>query len=267
MVIIRIKNHKKMQINRIINFLLVLTLTLIGACSPIVESDELVNVTDIEGVELRATQSTAGGNLITLELITPGITGHWDYNLGKAFTDKVQFVYPIPGSATFTFNGTLGAEFFSKSVDVQIDVLDNPLDDDWYSLVSQDTSGGKTWVFSDNAPWYMANPGDYSGLWWDAWTCCLADPNGQMKFDLNGGANYSYMSDAGATPETGTFNLDVTNQTLTVSGAPILGGQDGSRLPADGVFQIISLTETEMILFTPETVAGDSGWTWQFKAQ
>lgn len=255
-----------MKVNKLKNILVVLAFTFICACSPIVESDELVNVTDIDGVELRATQSTEGGNLITLELITPGITGHWDYNLGKAFTDKVQFVYPIPGATTFTFNGTLGAEFFTKTVEVQIDVLDNPLDDDWYSLVSQDTSGGKTWVFADNAPWYMANPGDYSGLWWDAWNCCLADPNGQMKFDLNGGANYSYFSNSGATPETGSFNLDPVNQTLTVSGAPILGGQDGARLPADGVFQIISLTESEMILFTPQTVAGDSGWTWQFKA-
>jgi hypothetical protein len=48
---------------------------------------------------------------------------------------------------TFTFIGTLDHNFFSKTIDVQIDKLDTPLDQDWYDLVSTNTTAGKTWVF------------------------------------------------------------------------------------------------------------------------
>jgi len=249
----------------------VLILSVFTACEPIEDSDELMNNATLEEVELIATQSTEGGNLITLKMNTPGVTGHWDYNLGKAFTDEVQFVYPIPGTATFTFNGTLGSEFFTKTIDVQIDVLDNPLDQDWYDLVSTNTSTGKQWVF-DGTPgngqfWYMSVPDDpnsWNGLWWNAGDCCLGDPNAIMQFDLNGGANYTYYSDSGANPVLGSFNLDVTNQTLSFVDAPIAG--DGDRGSPNDTYHIISLTETEMILYIPRTIAGDSGWTWVFKA-
>ena len=90
-----------MKIN--INILLVGVLLFLSSCEPIVDRDELMNTTDIDGVELIATQSSPGGNKITLKMNTPGITGHWDYNLGKAFTDEVEFIYPIPGKSTFTF--------------------------------------------------------------------------------------------------------------------------------------------------------------------
>ena len=102
-----------------------------SACEPEVDEQYLQNTTDVEGVELVATQSTTGGNEITLEMVTPRVTGYWDYNLGKALTNEMTFVYPIPGTATFTYVGTLGGEFFTKSIDVEVDELDHSLDQDW----------------------------------------------------------------------------------------------------------------------------------------
>ena len=264
-----------MKINKILNLIIVSMLLFTVSCEPIVDSEDLTNTTNVEGVELVALQSTPGGNGITLQMKTPGVTGWWDFNIGRAYSDEASFNYPIPGMQTFTFTGTLGAEFFTKTIDVQIDVLDQPLEQDWYDLVGTDTSAGKTWVF-DGTPgnglfWYMCAPGDYANnwasLWWNAGDCCCADAFGKMKFDLDGAANYTYYSDAGATGQAGGFALDVPNQVLDFVGAPILGGQDGLRLPADGVYHIISLTEDELIISTSLTVGGDSGWTWIFKPE
>jgi hypothetical protein len=265
--------HITMKIYKKINMLLVGVMLFLSSCEPIEDRDELKNTTDINGVELIATQNSAGGNKIKLTMNTPGITGHWDYGLGKAFTDEVEFIYPIPGKSTFTFNGTLGAEFFTKSIDVQVDVLDSPLDQDWYDLVSNETSAGQTWVFNgtggDNGMWwYMSPPNDpanYTTAWWNAGgTCCPpSDVGGTMKFDLDGGANYTYASSPGATPVSGSFNLDIPNQTLQISGANILGAEEPRGNP-DGKYKIISLTETELILYVDNN-AGGTGWTWIFK--
>jgi len=266
-----------MKFNKIISLVMVSFMLVFSACDSIVDEEYLENNTDVAGVELSATQSTPGGNKITLDLVTPGVNGYWDYNLGKALTDKITIIYPIPGKATFTFTGTLGAEFFSKTIDVQIDQLDNALDQDWYDLVSEDTAGGKTWVFNGGPSpdgrlwWFMSAPDGRDSawsLWWNAaGDCCPpADAAGKMKFDLNGAANYTYYDNAGVAQE-GGFVLDIPNQVLDFVGAPVLGGQDGLRLPGDGVFNIISLTEDELVLWTPLTVGGDSGWTWKFEPE
>lgn len=245
------------------------------SCEPIEERDKLSNSTDVDGVTLVATQSTAGGNEITLEMTTPGVTGYWDYTLGKALTNKVTFIWPIPGLATFTYTGTLGKEFFSKTIDVQVDVLDHPLDQDWYDLVSENTSAGKTWVFSGTAGdetlwWYMSAPYNWAEVWWNAGgTCCPPfDAGGKMVFDLDGAANYTYYSAPDADPVAGTFVLDVKNQKLDVNGPNILGSTDpgydiGNH---DGIYQIIKLTQDEMILYVSSNAWG-TGWNWHFKPE
>jgi len=258
--------------NKISLFIVALTL-LVAACDPIVEREVLENSTSAENVELVATQATDGGNRIELNMTTPGVTGYWDYNLGRAYTNKVEFVYPIPGTSTFTFVGTLGAEFFTKTIDVTITQLDAALDQDWYDLVSENTSEGKTWEFAGEGGdgglwWFMSppdNPDGYMTAWWNAGgTCCPpGDVNGQMTFDLDGAANYTYYSGPDAEGVTGSFVLDVENQVLTFSGADILGADDDKKNP-DSEYQIISLTENELILYTP-TNAGGTGWTWIFK--
>jgi len=269
-----------MKINKIFSLFIGLMILMVSACDPIVDEQSLKNTTDVAGVELIATQSTPGGNKIELLMATPGITGYWNYNLGIALTDRVEIVYPIPGKATFTYVGTLGAEFFTKTIDVQIDVLDTPLEQDWYDLVSENTAAGKTWVYAGGpAPdgkrwWYMSPPNDpasWGTAWWNAaGDCCPpSDAAGSMKFDLDGAANFTYKKGPGEPEVKGSFVLSTADKTLKISGANLLGNE-GCGANNDNLYTIISLTEDELILYVPlATGPGGcyTGWTWIFKPQ
>src|SRR5699024_5476028 len=133
-----------MKKNRIISLLGSALLLILGACQPIEDRDVLESTLSMDDVKLTATQATEGGKLIELSMDTPGVTGYWDFNVGKALTNKHEFIYPIPGAITFSYVGTLGSEFFTKTIEVQIDQLDHELPQDWYDLVGEDTSAGKT---------------------------------------------------------------------------------------------------------------------------
>jgi len=82
-----------------------------------------------------------------------------------------------------------------------------------------------------------------------------------MSFDLDGAANFTYYSGPDASPVTGSFVLDVANQTLQVEGANILGSMEGGGNA--GIFNIVELTEDKMVLFVPNAAWG-TGWTWVF---
>jgi hypothetical protein len=257
---------------KVLYLILASFMLLFSACDPIVEEENLVDSTNVEGVKLVATQSTPGGNEITISMISPGITGYWDYNLGLALTNEKKFIYPIPGKATFTYTGTLGSQFFSKTIDVQIDKLDHALDQDWYDLVSTNTATGKTWVFdksgSGNLWWFMSPGGNPDGamtVWWNAGDCCgPSDSNGKMHFDLNGAANYNHYETTTATPTKGSFVLDVANKKIIIKNSKMLGSAAGNK---DGVYSIVELTQTKMVLYLSNSETYGTGWTFVFKPQ
>lgn len=245
------------------------------ACNPIEDDASLVNTISADEVILTATSSTPGGNEITLKMESPGVNGTWNYNTGVALSNEVTFVYPIFGKSTFTFTGTLGAEFFEKTIDFTVEKIDHAVPVEW-SLLAGNTIDGKTWVFNGEAGdgglwWYMVapfNPAGWQGVWWNAGgTCCPpVDISGKMHFDLNGAANYSYYADLGASPQKAGFSLDVVNNSLTITnGGDILGSEEPRGNP-DSKYTIISLTEDELILYT-ETNPGGTGWVWIFKPQ
>lgn len=258
-----------------IKYLLIAAFVLVfSACDPIVDEQQLTNSTDVAGVNLTVAHSTPGGNKITLKMDTPGVTGYWDYNLGKALTNEVTVVYPIPGKSTFTFIGTLGGEFFSKTIDVQIDKLDTRLDQDWYDLVSENTVAGKTWVFDGVAGtgamfWFMSppdNPDSAMSAWWNAGDCCPPlDVSGKMHFDLNGAANYNHYETAAAAAEKGSFVLDPTNKKLIIQNSKILGYEAGNTA---NEYNIITLTEDKLVLYVPRSLKDPgTGWTFVYKPQ
>jgi len=119
--------------------------------------------------------------------------------------------------------------------------------------------------------WFMSAPGGPDNawsLWWNAaGDCCPpVDASGTMKFDLNGAANFTYQSGPGAASVPGSFVLDVANQKLQVNGANILGGAtEGGNNPS-GLYDIISLTEDELVLYAPNA-AWATGWTYVFKPE
>lgn len=268
-----------MKKNKIISLLGSALVLLLGACQPIEDKDVLESSITIDDVILTSSQATAGGNLIELSMETPGVTGYWDFNVGKALTNKHEFIYPIPGTSTFTYVGTLGSEFFTKTIEVQIDQLDHELPQDWYDLVGDDTEAGKTWVFAggpdpDNNMWWYMSPGNDPSQWETAWwvptaigDCCPpVDAAGKMTFDLNGAANYTYYSGPDAASQVTSFVLDVGKQTLQINdGGNILGAEEPRGNP-NGLYTIVSLTQDEMILYVPNN-AGGTGWTWIFKPE
>ncbi|MBZ4036143.1 hypothetical protein K6T82_15325 [Flavobacterium sp. 17A] len=263
-----------MKIHNIKYLLIAVFMLAFSACDPIVDEKHLENSTDVAGVQLSASQSPAGGNKITLKMSSPGITGYWDYNLGKALTNEVTVVYPIPGKSTFTFVGTLGGEFFSKTIDVQVDRLDTPLEQDWYDLVSTNTAAGKTWVFDGAAGtgamyWFMSppdNPDSAMGAWWNAGDCCPPlDVAGKMHFDLNGAANYNHYQTATAAAEKGSFVLDIANRKLIIKDSKILGYEAGNTA---NEYTIITLTESKLVLYVPRSLKDPTtGWTFVYKPQ
>jgi hypothetical protein len=264
-----------MKINKKIYLIIASFVLVFSACEPIVDEEHLVDSTNVEGVQLVATQSTPGGNEITINMVSPGITGYWDYNLGLALTNKKTIIYPIPGKATFKYTGSLGSQFFTKTIEVQVDKLDHELDQDWYDLVGTATATGKTWVFyKENKVgdaylwWFMSPPGSPDGamsVWWNAGDCCgPSDSNGKMHFDLAGAANYNHYETTAATPTKGSFVLDVANQKLIITGSKMLGSAAGNK---DGVYSIVALTENKMILYLSNSETYGTGWTFVFRPE
>lgn len=267
----KMNNYKKYSL------LFGLLVLLFTACEPIVDEMELENSTDVAGVELVAAQSTTGGNEITLSMNTPGVTGYWDYVIGKGLSDRVTVTYPVTGTFDFKFVGTLGAEFFEKSASVTIEQLDHEVDPEWAALLGGDAVAGKTWVLATDRPEnkspydggpaalysFMSAPYNWLELWWNAGDCCPpVDVDAEMTFDLNGGPNYTYKN--GGETKSGSFVLDVKNETLTINGADLVGAYGAPGQISDtqkGQYQLKVLNDTEMILYQ---VHG-TGWTWIFK--
>jgi hypothetical protein len=270
-----------MKMNKVISLIVVALTILIAACEPIENRAVLSNSFDPNNIELRVVQSTAGGNELSIQMNTPGIAGYWDYVIDKKFSDRVEVIYPIPGTSTFTFHVTTpyienndisSPSYISKSVDVTITQLDHALPEAYYKLVGDDLQG-KTWVFDgvggdDRLWWYMSDPGNWAGVWWNAGgTCCPpTDVEGKMVFDLDGGANYTYYASPTANPVTGStwgFNADYTKLTIK-GGANLLGAYSGSGGGNSGVYQIKEFTADRLTLFVPDAEWA-TGWTWVFK--
>ncbi len=247
-------------------------LLFLTSCDPVEDRLDLENTTTAENVIITASSSTEGGNEITLKLETKGVNGTWDYKTGIALSNEVTFLCPFLGNNTFTYSGTLGAEFFEKTVDITIDVIDHPLSAEW-TLLAGKTTAGKTWVFDGVGGdggmwWYMCppnNPDDWESAWWNAGgTCCPPkDVSGMMHFDLDGNANYKYYSAPGAEAVKASFALDTNNKTLSINGSDILGAEDPRGNPQQ-LYTIISITETKLILYSMNN-AGGTGWVWAFK--
>lgn len=250
----------------------------VAACEPIENRDVLTNSFNPEDIQLEVTQSTPGGNEISLRMITPGVTGYWDYLIDTKFSDRVDnIILPILGTFPVTFNVTTpylenndinNVKYISATINITVNQIDHPINEAYYKLVGANLDS-KTWVFDgvggdEGLWWYMTDPGNWGAMWWNAGgTCCPpGDASGRITFDLNGGANYTYYASPTATAVTGTkwaFNKDFTKLILKGS-ANILGFTEG-----DGKqFEIKVLTDDSMVLFVSSSGHG-TGWVWKFK--
>lgn len=249
---------------------------LLAACEPIEKRDTLSN--SFDNIELKVVQSTPGGNQLSLQMLTPGIAGYWDFVIDKKATDRVEVIYPIPGKSTFTFyvttpyleaNDVNSVGYVSKSISVTIDTLDHELPEAYYKLVGENLEG-KTWVFNGTGGdgglwWYMTDGAKWTSLWWNAGgECCPpSDASGRMVFDLDGGANFTYYSSPSATAVKGStwgFNADYTK--LTIKGGANLLGSEGCGANSK-VFEIKEFTPDRLTLFV-SNAGCSTGWVWVF---
>ncbi|MBK3518799.1 hypothetical protein [Carboxylicivirga marina] len=268
-----------MKISKILGLITMAILLVFSACEPIEDRDVLKNSFDPSNIDLAVVQATNGGNKLSIQMNTEGVTGYWDYILDKKYTDRVEVVFPFTGTHEFTYYATTPympnndpseTEYVSKTVSVEITQLDEPLPQAYYDLVGEDLAG-KTWVF-DGGPtpdgrlwWFMSDPTNPWGIWWNAGgDCCPpADAAGKMVFDLDGGPNYTYYADAAGAPVTGsTFKFNGDYSKITIEGAAnLLGSMEGGG--NGGVFDIVEFTADKMVLHVPNA-AWSTGWTWVF---
>ncbi len=250
-----------------------------SACDPIEDRETLENTYNPDDIRVEAVQSSNGtGNGLTLKMTTPGVYGYWDYKLDKAFTDEVSFVSPFMGDVEFTYyvatplisGGDPSArEYVAKSVKVNVEVVDNEIPQSYYLLTGENL-GGKTWVFDgvggDEGMWYfMSDPGNPWGAWWNAGgTCCPPpDVNGKMVFDLAGAANLTIDDGTGA-GQTGNFKFNPTFTKLYLGGGiNLLGATSNGSGNNAGEYTIVELTADRLVLHTGTNDAG-TGWTWVF---
>ncbi len=248
------------------------------SCEPIEDRATLSNSFDKDNIELEVTASTDGGNSLSLQLKTKGITGYWDYILDTKYGDRVDVVFPFTGKHTFTYYVTTpyiidgsvaNTEYVSKTIEVEVKTLDTKLPDSYYALVG-DNLEGKSWVFDTSAAtwWTMVDPGNPAGVWWNppADGVMPVDKDGVMTFNLAGGANYIYQASATGEQVTGsTFAFNGDFSRITLSGdAKILGSEQWAA--GSNNFKIVELTSDKMVLFS-ESNQGGTGWLWSFKPQ
>ncbi len=285
MVIVLNQKRRKMKFRYISNVIAGLLLLFAAGCDPIEDRKILENSYNPDNIQLEAVQTTNGGNSLILKMNTPGVTGYWDYNIGTKYTDRVEFVYPIPGKNTFTYHVTTAympngnpseTEYISKTIDVTIDVLDHPLPEQWYYLVGDELEG-KTWVFDgvggdERIWWTMVAPYNHAEVWWNAGgTCCPPlDASGSIRFDLDGAANYTYKASPDGDEVVGSYALDTNNGKLAIVDAELIGKThneaEPSRLNPDGIYEVIELSKDKLVLYT-NTNDGGTGWKWIFKPQ
>ncbi|MBR8536975.1 hypothetical protein KEM09_08415 [Carboxylicivirga mesophila] len=270
-----------MKLNKLFGLLAGASLLAFSACEPIEDRDVLKNSFDADNIELAVVQATNGGNKLSIQMNTPGVTGYWDYILDTKSTDRVEVVFPFTGTHEFTYYATTPymtndtpdtKEYIQKSVTVEVTQLDEPLPEAYYALVGDDL-GGKTWVFDkdyqwsdgQNLFWAMVAPYNWQELWWNAGsTCCPpGDADGKMVFDLAGAPNYTYFTSPDDAGSLGSFAFNGDFTSITFNEQSILG-YDPARVNPDSKYEIIELSSDRMILYTASN-AGGTGWLWVFK--
>ncbi|WP_286846724.1 hypothetical protein [Proteiniphilum sp. UBA5463] len=267
---------KDMKVFTINILALLLGVSLFMSCTPIEDKETLTNTYQPEDIELSVIHSSPGSNYFTLKMNTPGVTGYWDYILGKSYGDEAKVLYPITGKQTFTYvvssayipNGDLmNSEFITKTIDVDISFLDDkhPVPSEWKYLVGD---GSKTWVFdkSDITRWWYMTDADPNAFWWQP-DEGPSDETGRMVFSLIGSPGFTYYASPTAEPIGNTLwfvNSDWTELRL-VGDANILGVEGGGEHESGGKnYRILELTENRLVLFnTP--VVWSPGWVWVFK--
>jgi hypothetical protein len=269
---------------------------LFTACKTIEDRDEMGALLTKDQIDIDVYATTSGGNQIVLINNTPGVAGTWDYLIEKSTRKQDTVLLPFLGTSTISFTATTAGGLVEVTKDIVINQIDHPTDTIWEKLAGT-TSDGKTWVWATDHPdGYAYGNGGYLGntlpAWWKVDAATMGGwgvANDEMKFDLNGAANFTLVT--GNTESTGlaagtykgSFSFDMTVTKLldgstttlwsigqlTLVGATVSRGFQPNATNHDLIYKydILKLTDDELILACPESGASAWGtaWFWVFK--
>jgi hypothetical protein len=267
-------------------------LFMLGACEPSIGKKSMGGIIDPADIRIEAVNATPGSNAVILRVLTPGLTGQWRDVTGTRNSivgvgTEVDVILASQGESTFSFtavsDGGLAPPVTTRVTVSRIDVIP----ESWLMLAGTSNNGadGKTWVWADGDAVYGS--GGYGNSVVPGWSfVAKADmqsvkneaPTNEMVFDLRGGTNFTKRTSAGATLQTGTFEMDLTRTKgawsvgeLTITGATVLCGTPRWGGPEVHVFDIIKINDREMVLAYAPAGTAFGVWAdctlWSFKAK
>ena len=209
----------------------------------------------------------------------------WDLGNGeKKQGETVSAYFPFSGEYTITCiaSGKGGESSISKTVTIA--ETDPELAEKPGFKELTGSGKGKIWEYdvpdfptTDGDPGYcyMTANYDWEEFWWnpynDDYGTVTPDFGATMKFDLNGGYNYTFI-DADGNETKGTFLLDTDNMTLKIIGAPIPDQYEENCDPevnATGIYQVKILDDDSLFLWQDQSIFNpddyDYGWAWVFR--
>lgn len=211
----------------------------------------------------------------------------WDLGNGeKAEGKKVTAYYPFKGNykVKCTMSGKAGAKIVEK--DLTIAATDPELVNKPGFKELTGSGLGKTWVYAvpvnpttadDPGYCYMTANYDWEEFWWNPYNTDegtqTPDFNAKMKFDLNGGYNYTLIDEDGSEHK-GTFLLDMENMTLKIIDSHIPDYNEENCDPdvtATGIYEVKILEDGHLYLWQDQSTMNpddfDYGWAWEFKPE
>ncbi len=282
---------------RLIWMSLTLLMFAITGCEPGVDSAKLDKPLAQSDWKISIEPVTDGGNEFVMTNETPGTSSYWNWGTGYSNLNEATVALPFLGEAEVTFVGIADGGASEPIVTkINIDHVSKPVDE-WWNLLGGSEITGKTWVWYKDGPCYgTAGYGNDFGPSWNSVSVggeqggrpISADD--EMIFDLNGKANFTkkFQGDT----ETGTFAFSKYSEEgrkistatdddgnlipwsygeLTITGSSVLSGERFWGSDPIGVYEIIKLTETEMVLSYAAPGTGYGAWNeatyWVFQAK
>jgi len=263
---------------------------LIVSCDPITDKQSLGSVISPDELQLEVYTTTDGGNQVIMSNTTPQVGSYWDYVINISTRQRDTVIFPFLGEQTISFTGICNGGTVTTTRKVNINKIDHEVAKEWAYFAGTGAEG-KTWVwnYDETSEIIWGNGGylnDIAPAWWglsaDDMNRDFADEFVQtMTFDLNGGANFTRKEADGSVVQKGTFNFDLSKSKpnventgtwslgrLQLVNATVIHGisPNEGNAPVHN-YDIVKLTDEEMVLAYPEPGVGAYGgcWYWKFK--
>ncbi|MCU4156880.1 hypothetical protein J1N10_12905 [Carboxylicivirga sp. A043] len=264
-------------------------LVAVVACSPEVELRE--QPAELPALEFTIDATDPNQPILTINDETV-FNANWIFDDGTLLQGtSVQCFYPLKGDYGFeivAMNGK-GQSIGTGSVNVPSSNPDMVYGiPEYVSLCGEKEDNGKYWVWAQDEPGgdvcYMTDPFDWGVFWWHPYTGDngpkMPDILNEIKFDLEGGFNFTRFETKDGVAHKGSFSLDVKGMTIQLNGVNIPNYEARNpdvdadsnldlNVASTGLYRIQVLNDYELLLWQDHNTDEDHnyGWAWKFKAR